>query len=169
MNQKLNKKVLLQIVLGLLVLLVVSLSVVVGVQATKNNKLEDQINVIKKHNSNWVLNSEEEVDELRDALNDDLRYVVVTFIDIDESETYYVVDKNKKLTVYDLLILTTHSVDDFASYDDVNYYFKDAMTDVVELKDNENYYEDSEWGAFLIVGLQGILVDQNLTVIKSGF
>ncbi len=100
-------------------------------------------------------------------------FVFITFIDIDGTETTYFVDKTLNLTIYDFLLTQNFDIDDFESYDGTNYYFKNALTDVLELKDNTDYYETSEWDGViytsLIVGLQAIVIDQDYTVVRSAF
>lgn len=157
-----KKKVLsLRIVLGALVALVLFLGTLTVVNYQKINRLETQVDNLKTVNQSL---SDSEVSE----------YVVLNFIDFDGSITPHLVKKSLNISIYDyLLTLPSFDDSDFNSFDEKNYYFaalsatEYVQTEVLELKDNKDYYTTDEWGSFLSVGLQAIKLDRNYTVKRS--
>lgn len=153
-----SKKNIFKIVLSSLVMATLVLSGLLWVQTSKINRLNNQINVLKD------INESLESNEVKN-------YVTLVYIDnIEDTITHYLVNKELEISIYDYLLTREEfTVDDFSSYDGDNYYFNNALTDVLELKNNEAYYETSEWGTFMLVGLQAIILDQNYTVVRTGF
>lgn len=156
---KTNKNLVVRIILGVLLALVLTFGSLTVVNYSKINRLNTQIDNLKKVN-----------ESLTDAALEN--FVVLKFIDLDGSVTPYFVDKTLNISIYDFLLTTPDFTDsDFASYDGENYYFNTnevdvyLKTDVLELQNDENYY-DLEWGS-LIVGLQAIKLDKNYTVVKD--
>lgn len=153
-----SKKNIFKIVLSSLVMATLVLSGLLWVQTSKINRLNNQINVLKD------INESLESNEVKN-------YVTLVYIDnIEDTITHYLVNKELEISIYDYLLTREEfTVDDFSSYVEDNYYFNNALTDVLELKNNEAYYETSEWGTFMLVGLQAIILDQNYTVVRTGF
>ena len=133
-----------------------------------NNGYKTQIN-----NQNVIIERYEGI--LADVLGEDSEYetVFLTVIELDGSEKEIKVYVDLNLTIRDVLLLNGYTQDDFTSYDGINYYFVNSMTDVPELEDNSDYYESSEWEGVvyrnLVVGINFILMDQNYTVIRTGY
>lgn len=157
-----TKKVLIvRIILGVLTALVLLLGSLTIINYNKVNRLETQIVNLKTVNESLESSAIE-------------NFVVLNFVDLDGSVTPYLVDKTLEISIYDFLLTTNKFTDsDFASYDEVNFYFNSSTpnvfikTDVLELKDDEDYY-DLEWGS-LVVGLQAIILDKNYTVVRDKF
>lgn len=157
-----TKKVLtVRIVLGVLTALVLVLGSLTFINYNKVDRLETQIETLKKVN-----------ESLEDSAVEN--FVVLNFVDLDGSITPYLVDKTLEISIYDFLLTTNKFKDsDFSSFDGENYYFNSSnpdvylKTDVLELQDDGNYY-DLEWGS-LVVGLQAIILDQNYTVVRDKY
>lgn len=162
-----EKKVLFtRVIMGVLLALVLVLGTLTGLNQAKIKRLDKQIDNLK-----------EVVSSLEQANIEN--FVILTVIDeIDDETVTYLVDKTLNMSIYDYLLTTTKFTDDdFDTYNDVDYYFSSGVvgvyyaTDVLELMDNPNYYETSEWDGVtytsLIKGLQSIIMNSNYTVKRS--
>lgn len=155
---KAKKLLLTKIILGTLTALAFVLIGLTIFLSGKINQLNKQNKALKELNESY----EGFLDEL--GVDNYEHFVFLTYIDLDGNETIYFVDKRLELSIYEFLLTKDFSVDDFASYDGTNYYFKDTMTDVLGL--DESYYDDYGW---LEVGLQAIVIDDDYTVIRSKY
>lgn len=160
-----EKKVLtLRIIFGVLVASVLLLGALTVIKVLEVKRLEKQVENVKTVNQSLLDSSISE-------------YVVLNFVDSDGTITPYFVNKNLNISIYDFLLTTPDFEDsDFSSFNGTDYYFagtnadgKYYKTEVKELEDNPNFYESSEWGNSLVVGLQAIKINQNYTVIRSLF
>lgn len=157
-----EKRVLsLRIILGVLVASVLLLGTLTTLNVRQVGRLETQIDNLKKVNQSLIDSSVNE-------------HVVLNVVDVDGSITPYVVNKNLGLSIYDFLLTTNKFSDsDFDSFDGTNYYFSAlspteyVKTEVIELENNPNFYSSDEWGSYLTVGLQAIILNQNYTVVRS--
>lgn len=160
-----EKKVLgLRILFGVLIASLLLLGVLTVLNIRKINRLEDQIDNLKLVNESLLDSS---VDE----------FVILNFVDVDGSITPFQVNKNLGLSIYEFLLTTNlFSDDDFNSLDGEHFFFKNTAglasnqwieTGVLELEDNLKFYEHSEYGKMLVVGLQKIILTQNYTVVRS--
>lgn len=182
MSNKTRGIVLKSILIGLVTLVLV-LGGVLIYTGTKISKQNDQIGTLQDVNeslSSSLQDANNKIDDLLEELgrepseSEKENYVVLTVIDEDGNHSVFVVDKRHELSIYDFLLTQKgYSVDDFQSYDGTNYYFANALTDVLELMDNTDYYLTEEWDGVeytsLVVGLQAIVIDQDFTVVKTGF
>lgn len=158
----------------ILVLILVATSAVLGGFIVKKQRdltvANGQIETLSDANKSYE-NAIKEL--LQTGKTDKLESVTLTVIELDNSETVFEVYLIANISIYDFLLLNGYNKSDFDTFDGTNYYFKNSLTDVNELKDNEDYYETSVWDGVtyvsLIVGLQDIIIDQNLTVVRSGF
>jgi len=150
-----QKKHITQIISSLLMIIVISLSIVTISNINKINELNGQIDTLKDIN--------EKLEE-----DDKKNYVILTYIDkTNDTVSSYLVNKNLDISVYDYLLSTKDfNVDDFASWDSENYYFDGFKTDVLELMNDEEYYEIGEYTT-LVKGLQAVIMNKNYTVVKS--
>lgn len=146
-----------QITLSILMLIIIAFSIFTIGELNKIKDLNEQIENLKDKIEH--LEQEKEV-----------KYVILTYIDKDKKEVKsYLVDKDINISIYDFLLTTKDfSLEDFDSWDQVNYYFKGSKTDVLELMENTDYYEIGEYTT-LVVGLQAIKMKENYTVIKSSW
>lgn len=151
----------LKVVFGVLIASVFLLGALTFINLHQLNRLEKQIVNLKKVNESLLDSSISE-------------YVVLNFVDIDGSITPYLVNKNLSISVYDFLLTTPDFTDsDFDSFDGENFYFaalsvtEYVKTEVIELEDNSNYYSQDQWGKYLTVGLQAIILNQNYTIVRS--
>lgn len=161
---KTKKLLVVRIIFGVLVALVLVLGSLTVVSYNKNNRLNDQIDNLK---------------ELNESLTDTAveNFVILTLVDVDKEGAItavkpYFVDKTLDMSIYAFLLTTPDFKDeDFATYDNSNYYFNSTQdgvylkTDVLELQDNASYY-DQEWGS-LVVGLQAVKITNNYTVVRG--
>lgn len=149
-----------QLVISVGTLLIIILSIITLSNVSKINKLNKQIDTLK---------------DVNEKLDNDIyeNYVILTYIDKTKDDDYvksYLINKNLDLSIYDFLLTTKDfTSDDFSSFDQKNYYFKDSMTDVLELKDNDTYYLENEYGNTLVKGLQSVKLNKNYTVVKSKY
>ncbi len=151
-----QKVLLTRIIYGLLVVLVIGLSVFIVSLSRKVNLQNKEIADLKRLNA---------------SLEDDYvkNIATITIVDLEGKEKSYFVDKNLNISVYSFLISKDYTSDDFTTLDGIDYFYKNGMTDILELKENQDYYLTDEWGSFLYVGLQAIIIDQDLTVVFSPF
>lgn len=97
-------------------------------------------------------------------------YYVVTYKYDEVEKTFFILKTEEEVNLFSfLLTFEMFDQNDFSSFDGINYYFSNTMTDVLELKDDSNYYKTDEWGRFLVVGLQAIYINQNLTIVRSNY
>lgn len=97
-------------------------------------------------------------------------YYVVTYKYDEVEKTFFILKTEEEVNLFSfLLTFEMFDQNDFSSFDGINYYFSNTMTDVLELKDDSNYYKTDEWGTFLVVGLQAIYINQNLTIVRSNY
>lgn len=155
----------------IVILILIATSIVLGGFLVKNhreltlaeNKIEDV------NNTNVAY--QEIIKELAatGGKSDKLETVTLTVIELDNSTTTFDVYLILNISIYDFLLLNGYSKNDFDSWDGANFYFKNSLTDVNELKDNSDYYDTDGVYTSLVVGLQDIIIDQNLTVVRSGY
>ncbi len=162
-----EKKVLFtRVIMGVLVALVLVVGALAGLNQAKINRLEKQIENLKDVNSS-----------LEQARIEN--FVILTLIDeIDDEVVTFLVDKTLNMSIYDYLLTTDKFTDsDFDTHNDLDYYFSSGQigvyyaTDVLELMDDPDYYETSEWDGItytnLVKGLQSIIINSNYTVKRS--
>lgn len=152
-------------ILATLLLVVVLLGSLLVVNNGKRVDLQERIDT-----------QQDQIKELEDKISElDVEYFTLTVVETDGSEEEIkVYDIYTEMTIMDALVSSgTYEESDFVSYDGINYYFKDTMTDVNELKEDTDFYETSEYNGVtytsLIVGLNNIPADQDYTIERTSF
>lgn len=115
---------------------------------------------VDKINENKLL--KEENNYLSEVLesNEDLISLVV----IVEDNAYSISAKENSNLLSILISSPYFDEDDFITYNQENYYFKNNMTDVIGAPDEA--YTTDEWGTFFTFGLEQVLLKKGMIVVR---